>query len=181
MQERTPRSLAPTAADRAQRPAGPDSCLHRIFERQAHHNPNAVAITSDTERLTYGQLNRQANRLSHHLAAMGVGAESRVLLCMDRSPQMVVGILASLKAGGCYVPLDPTYPFERLAFMLKDAGGRVLVGPESLTEGLIGDGVEVEHVAPEGKAVAKCDDGDLCASVQPDNLVGCPQCLHQLL
>src|SRR4030095_5497086 len=86
--------------------------LHQLFEEQVARTPNAVAISFEEERLTYAELNARANRLAHHLRAQGVGAETLVALCFDRSPEMVVAILGILKAGGAYVPLEPANPKE---------------------------------------------------------------------
>ncbi|MCB0167205.1 MAG: amino acid adenylation domain-containing protein, partial [Anaerolineae bacterium] len=98
-----------------------DQCLPQLFEEQVERTPNAVAAVYQDRRLTYHQLNQQANRLAHYLRSIGVGPETLVGLCIQRSPEMVVGLLAILKAGGAYVPLDPSYPPERLAFMMADA------------------------------------------------------------
>ena len=98
-----------------------DVCLHQLFERQVERTPNAIAATFGASRLTYAQLNARANRLAHRLIAQGVGPESRVAICADRSIAMVVALLGILKAGGAYVPLDPSYPSERLAHILGDA------------------------------------------------------------
>ena len=81
----------------------------------------------EEERLCYGELDRRANQLAHHLRALGVGPETVVGLCLARSLDLIVGLLGILKAGGAYLPLDPDYPRERLAFMLADAGARVLI------------------------------------------------------
>jgi amino acid adenylation domain-containing protein len=97
-------------------------CVHELFERHAARTPEAIAISFEGERLTYGELNRRANRLAHHLRTLGVGPESVVGVALDRSPELVVGLLAILKAGGAYVPIDPDYPQARIAFMLDDAG-----------------------------------------------------------
>ena len=105
-----------TAADYPQ-----DRCIHQLFEEQVARTPEAVAVVFEDEQLTYGELNARANRLAHHLRGCGVGPEVLVGLCLERSPEMVVGLLGILKAGGAYVPLDPAYPQERLAFMLEDA------------------------------------------------------------
>jgi amino acid adenylation domain-containing protein len=99
-----------------------ESGLHHLFEAQARRTPNAVALTCGDARLSYVELNERANRLAHYLRAQGVGAQSLVGVCVERSPGMVVGLLAILKAGGAYVPLDPEYPQERLSFMLADSG-----------------------------------------------------------
>jgi amino acid adenylation domain-containing protein len=91
-----------------------DRCLHQLFEAQAAQFPDAVAVVCDDRQLTYHELNRRANRLAHHLQALGVGANVPVAVCMERSLEMVQGVLAILKAGGFYVPLDPHWPEERL-------------------------------------------------------------------
>ncbi|MEW5926514.1 MAG: amino acid adenylation domain-containing protein [Gemmatimonadota bacterium] len=104
--------------------------LHRLFERQAERSPDAVAVRSGERSLTYAELDRRANRLAHALAALGVGPEVPVALCLERSPEMVAALLGVLKAGGAYVPLDPAYPVERLAQTLADCGAPVLVTEE---------------------------------------------------
>jgi amino acid adenylation domain-containing protein len=105
-----------------------DNCLiHELFENQVQRDPNALAVVSGTESLRYGELNRRANQLAHHLRTLGVGPDQPVALCLERGPEMIVGVLGILKAGGAYVPLDPAYPLERLAWMLADAAPRVLL------------------------------------------------------
>ncbi|HEX8353468.1 MAG TPA: condensation domain-containing protein, partial [Pyrinomonadaceae bacterium] len=111
-------------------------CLHELFERQVRLTPDAPALTFDGASLTYSELNARANRLAHYLRRHGVGAESRVALLMERSAGMVVSVLAVLKAGGCYVPLDPQYPPGRLAFMLEDSGAEVILTESSLAGNL---------------------------------------------
>ncbi|HEY2739953.1 MAG TPA: amino acid adenylation domain-containing protein, partial [Thermoanaerobaculia bacterium] len=113
-------------------PAGGEGrqTLHARFERQARRTPNAVAVTFEGLSLTYAELNRRANQLAWHLRALGVGPEDRVGLRGERSPELLEGILGILKAGAAYVPLDPRYPSERLAYMAEDAGVRVVVGTE---------------------------------------------------
>ena len=98
-----------------------ETSLPRLFEAQAARAAEKVAVICEAESLTYNELNARANQLAHHLRALGVGRESLVGICVDRSLEMAVGILAILKSGGAYLPLDPEYPAERLAFMLTDA------------------------------------------------------------
>ncbi|HVH12903.1 MAG TPA: amino acid adenylation domain-containing protein, partial [Longimicrobium sp.] len=98
-----------------------ESCIHERFEAQAARTPDATAVVSAMGSLTYAELNARANRLAHHLRALGVGPGMRVGLCVERSPAMVVGVLGVLKAGGVFVPLDPSYPRERLEYMLADS------------------------------------------------------------
>ena len=96
-------------------------CIHQRFEAQVHQNPDAVALVHDNKTLSYGQLNGNANRLAHRLIELGVRPDDRVASCVERSFAMVIGILAILKAGGGYVPLDPSYPCQRLAYILQDS------------------------------------------------------------
>src|SRR5581483_5700962 len=110
-----------------------DRCVHELFEEQAARTPEAVAVVYEGAALNYRQLNARANRLAHHLRGLGVGPDVIVGLCVERSLEMVVGLLGILKAGGAYLPLDPQYPAERLAFMLKDAAAPVLVTQSGLT------------------------------------------------
>ena len=110
--------------------------VHGLFEEQVERTPEAVAVVFGEERLTYGQLNERSNRLARYLRKRGVGPEVLVGLCVERSLEMVVGLLAILKAGGAYVPLDPNYPRQRVAFMLEDAAARVVLSQESLVETL---------------------------------------------
>ncbi len=109
-----------------------DACIHELFEAQAAATPHALAVAFGEERLTYRQLNERANRLAHHLRDLGVGPDALVAICVERSIEMIVGFLGILKAGGAYLPLEPSYPRERLAFMLNDADARVLVTNKKL-------------------------------------------------
>jgi aspartate racemase len=113
-----------------------EKTVHELFEEQAKKTPQAEAVVFGRERLSYGQLNERANRLAGFLSKRGVGPEVLVGLCVERSLEMVVGLLGILKAGGAYVPLDPAYPKERLAFMLEDTGAPVVLTQESLSESL---------------------------------------------
>ncbi|TAF12220.1 MAG: amino acid adenylation domain-containing protein [Nostocales cyanobacterium] len=97
-----------------------NKCIHQVFAEQVEKTPDAVAVVFENQQLTYRELNAKANQLAHHLQAMGVGQEVLVGLCVERSLEVIIGILGILKAGGVYVPLDPAYPQERLAFMLED-------------------------------------------------------------
>ncbi|HRI70538.1 MAG TPA: acyltransferase domain-containing protein, partial [Polyangium sp.] len=131
-----------TAAERHQilvewndtaQPFPQDICIQQIFEQQVQKTPNAIAVVSQHQRLTYAELDTRANQLAHHLRSLGVGPEAHVGICLERSTEMLVAILAVLKAGGAYVPLDPTYPVERLRFMAEDAGLRVLLMQPSVS------------------------------------------------
>jgi amino acid adenylation domain-containing protein len=113
-----------------------DRCIHELFEAQVEQTPDAVAITFEGRQLTYRELNARSNQLAHFLVKRGVGPEVMVGICVERSMEMVIGLLGILKAGGAYVPLDPEYPKDRLAFMLEDARVAVLLTPERLIERL---------------------------------------------
>ena len=113
-----------------------DRCAHELFETQVERTPDAIAVVFQNEQLTYQELNARANQLAHQLRRFGVGPDLLVGICVERSPEMVVGLLAILKAGGAYVPLDPSCPSERLAFMLKDANVFVLLTQASLIDKL---------------------------------------------
>jgi amino acid adenylation domain-containing protein len=113
-----------------------DKCIHQLFEAQVERTPNAIAVVFEDQQLTYHELNGRANQLAHHLQSLDVEPEVLVGICVERSLEMVVGLLAILKAGGAYVPLSPTYPKERLAFMLADAEVPILLTQEKLVENL---------------------------------------------
>ncbi|KAF9396662.1 hypothetical protein CPC16_010233, partial [Podila verticillata] len=102
-------------------------CSHQLFEAQVARTPAATALVHEDQTLSYAQLNAQANRLAHRLIELGVQPDARVALCVERSPAMVVGLLAILKAGGAYVPLDPAYPGERLTHILADAAPDIVL------------------------------------------------------
>ncbi|WP_231295569.1 non-ribosomal peptide synthetase [Gloeocapsa sp. PCC 7428] len=107
--------------------------LHQLFEAQVEKTPNAVAVVHENQHLTYQHLNQKANQLAHYLQKHGVAPEVLVGICLERSLEMIVGLLAILKAGGAYLPLDPAYPQERLAYMLADAQVSVLLTQESFS------------------------------------------------
>jgi fengycin family lipopeptide synthetase B len=109
-----------------------DKCIHQLFEEQVGRTPDAVAVVFEGEQLTYQELNRRANQLAHYLQCLGVGPDVLVSICVERSLEMVVGLLGILKAGGAYVPLDPAYPKDRLAFMLADTQAPVLITQQQL-------------------------------------------------
>ncbi|MFL9458777.1 amino acid adenylation domain-containing protein [Tolypothrix bouteillei VB521301_2] len=113
-----------------------DKCIHQLFEEQAARTPDANAVVFEDQQLTYSELNCLANQLAHYLQSLGVGADVLVGLCVERSTDMIVGLLGILKAGGAYVPLDPEYPQERLSFMLEDTQVSLLVTQQRLVERL---------------------------------------------
>jgi putative pyridoxal-dependent aspartate 1-decarboxylase len=109
-----------------------EQCIHELFEAQVRKTPDAIALCFEGCQLTYDALNRAANRVAHYLMSIGVGPEQRIGLCVERSPEMVIGILGILKAGGVYVPLDPAYPPEHIADLLDDSGVQLVLTREHL-------------------------------------------------
>ena len=111
-----------------------DKTIHQLFEEQVKKIPNDTAVIFEDQVLTYQQLNEKANQLAHYLRAQGVGSETLVAIGVERSLEMIIGLLAILKAGGAYIPLDPTYPEDRLQFMLEDTRASVLITQAHLKE-----------------------------------------------
>ena len=120
-----------------------DQPLQTLFEQQAQRRPDAIALQAGEQQLTYRQLNEQANRLAHHLREQGVHPDSRVAICVERSLDLIVGLLGILKAGGAYVPLDPDYPLERLHYMLQDSAPVAVLVHEATRNLLADPGVPV--------------------------------------
>jgi amino acid adenylation domain-containing protein len=145
-------------------------CLHQRFEAQARRTPEAVALTVEGRALSYGELNARANRLAHHLRSLGVEPESPVGLCVERSAEMIVGVLGILKAGGAYVPLDPVYPPERLAFLLADSGVRILLTQDALLDRLPEHESFVVCLDSGWDAIARHDDADPPNVTTPEGL-----------
>src|SRR5256885_1838025 len=113
-----------------------ETSFPRLFEHQVSIRPDATAIVCENQQLTFRELNARANQLAGHLQTLGISRESIVGICIDRSVEMAVAIIATLKAGAAYLPLDPEYPTERLAFMLEDARPAVVLTKASLVENL---------------------------------------------
>ena len=102
-------------------------CIHQLFEAQVEKTPDKIAVLFESQQLTYQELNQKANQLAHYLQSVGIETQTRVGICLERSEKMLIGLLAILKAGGTYIPLDPAFPQERLTFMLEDSGVNFLV------------------------------------------------------
>ena len=147
-----------------------DQCLHQLVEQQAGRTPEAVALVFGGRTLTYRELNGRANQLAHHLRALGVGADSLVGVCVERSFEMVIGLLGTLKAGGAYVPLDPEYPKDRLAFMIEDANVPVLLTQEHLVAGLPTHGARVVCLDADRDQIAREITDNPCCITGPDQL-----------
>ena len=117
-------------------PSSPDTCLHDLFEAEARRRPQAPALVFMDRVLSYGDVNDKANRVARCLIAHGVRPDILVALCVDRSPEMVIGVLGILKAGGAYLPIDPTYPQDRIAYMLDDSAVEVVITQRHLAQRL---------------------------------------------
>ncbi|MEH2072610.1 MAG: MupA/Atu3671 family FMN-dependent luciferase-like monooxygenase [Nostoc sp.] len=147
-----------------------EKCIHQLFEAQVERTPNAVAVVFQDEELTYGQLNTKANQLAHYLRSLGVKPDVLVGICVERSLDMIIGLLAILKAGGAYVPLDPAYPQERLTFMLADAQVPVLLTQQQLLEKLPNSGASIVCLDTDWQIIQMASDQNLPTAFSPENL-----------
>ena len=138
-----------------------------LFERQAARTPDAAAVVFESAELSYGELDRRANRLARHLRALGVGVETVVGIMLERGPDQVIAALATWKAGGAYLPVDPVYPAARRGYMLADSGAAVLVTRAGLREGMeTGRAREVDR-EDAWRAAEGVEDGPLGIGVDP--------------
>ncbi len=148
----------------------PAQLLQQRFEEQVRRSPGHPAVQFRRHSLGYAQLNARANRLAHHLRGLGIGADSLVGLCVERSLDMIVGMLAILKAGGAYVPLDPDYPQERLDFMLRDTHAAVVLTQSGFRERLSGSAAQLLSLDTDGAQWAGRPDSDPAAVASLDSL-----------
>lgn len=148
----------------------PDRCLHELFEAQAARTPDAAAVVFEDRQLTYGELNRRANQLAHHLQGLGVGPDVLVGVCMERSLEMVTALYGILKAGGAYVPLDPEYPADRVAFMLQDARAPVLLTQARLAGSLPIHDTRVICLDSDWETIARESGDNPVGSAKAENL-----------
>ncbi|HYA91761.1 MAG TPA: amino acid adenylation domain-containing protein, partial [Thermodesulfobacteriota bacterium] len=146
-------------------------CVHQIFEFEAERLPNTVAVVFDGEEITYRELNEQANRLAHFLKKNGVNQETLVGIYMERSLGLIVALLGVLKAGGAYLPLDPMYPQERLAFMLDDSGAQVVLTHGFLAKNLSPCRAQVVCLDSVQDTINREDNGNPLPVATPNNLV----------
>jgi amino acid adenylation domain-containing protein len=145
-------------------------CLHQLFEAQVERTSSADAILFINERISYSGLNKRANKVGHRLRAMGVGPETLVAICMERSVQMVVAMIGILKAGGAYVPVDPKYPKDRVAFMLDDSRASVIITQEQFIAQLPKEGVKILCLDASGEVVESESDKNPPPSARPTDL-----------
>ena len=148
-----------------------DVCAHQLFEAQVERTPDAVAVALEDQRLSYRELNARANKLAHHLRGLGVGEGKVVGIFMERSFEMIVGVLGTLKAGAACLPLDPSYPQERLDFMLRDAAGPVVLTQEHLAADLPQTGVRVVCLDADWDDIARSNDEDPRIAVTPESWI----------
>ncbi|CAD5971665.1 Gramicidin S synthase 2 [Planktothrix agardhii] len=149
-----------------------DKCIYQLFEEQVERTPNAVAVVFEEQELTYNELNCRANQLAHYLQSLGVKPDELVGICVERSLEMIVGLLGILKAGGAYVPLDPEYPQERLSFMLEDAGLKVLLTQQKLIDKLCESQANINIVCVDADlpVIFKEEQKNLITTIKSSNL-----------
>ncbi|BCU12466.1 non-ribosomal peptide synthetase [Microcystis aeruginosa] len=147
-----------------------NKCIHQLFEEQVKRTPEAVAVVYSDQQLTYNELNCRANQLAHYLQSLGVKPEQLVGICLERSLEMIVGLLGILKAGAAYVPLDPEYPIERLSFMLEDAQLSVLLTQQKLGENLPQHQASIICLDTDWEKIAENSHSNPENTVTPDNL-----------
>jgi amino acid adenylation domain-containing protein len=147
-----------------------ESTMHQLFEQQASRIPDAVAVVSGTERMTYRELNERANQLARTLRAKGVKPDLLVAVCFERSLEMIVSFLAVLKSGGAYLPIDSSYPKERLAMMLEDARPTVLLTQQRLVANLPEHNAEIICVDKDWPEIDLEEKGNLPPTARPENL-----------
>ncbi|HEY9747253.1 MAG TPA: amino acid adenylation domain-containing protein, partial [Allocoleopsis sp.] len=145
-------------------------CLHQWVEAQVECTPDAIAVSCEGQHLSYADLNQRANQLAHHLQSLGVQPDTLVGICVDRSLEMVIGLLGILKAGGAYVPFDPSYPSERLAFMLEDAQVPILLTQTHLVDRLPPHQAKVICLDADWEQIAQGYKHNPKSGVTPDNL-----------
>ncbi|HLO62573.1 MAG TPA: amino acid adenylation domain-containing protein, partial [Azonexus sp.] len=148
----------------------PNRCVHELFEQQAARTPDAVAVIHAGQATTYRELNARANQLAHALKRRSIGPESLVGVCLGRSADLLVALLAVWKAGAAYVPLDPSYPAERLAFMVRDAGLRLLLTERRCRPLFAADTVDALCLDADWAGIAREKAGNLPAKATPANL-----------
>ena len=147
-----------------------DTCLHQLIEAQVEKTPTAIAVVFENQQLTYQELNTRANQLAHYLQSLGVGPDVLVGICVDRSLEMVIGLLGILKAGGAYVPLDPGYPQERLAYMLADSQVVVLLTQQRLVDSLPQHSTRLVLLDADSEHIAQQSQENPISGTKADNL-----------
>ncbi|MFO0163246.1 MAG: non-ribosomal peptide synthetase, partial [Microcystis sp.] len=147
-----------------------DKCIHQLFEEQVERTPDNIAVVFEDQQLNYRELNARANQLAHYLQNLGVGPDVLVGICVERSLEMMVGLLGILKAGGGYLPIDPEYPTERLLYILQDAQVRVLLTQKHLIAGLPKHQSELVCLDTDWSFTTQAQESNPGCEVQPENL-----------
>jgi len=146
-----------------------DQLIVQLFEQQVEQKPEAVAVVFDEQRLTYRELNERANQLAHHLCAKGIGPEVLVGLCVDRSVEMVIGLLGILKAGGAYVPLEPAVPKERLEFLIENSQMAMMLTQQPLLTSIPAERVPVVCLDSDWEVISSHSKENPTSGVSGDN------------
>jgi len=146
-----------------------DRCVHEMFEEQAARTPDAIAVVCGAMEVTYGEVNRRANQLAHYLRDRGAGPEAAIAICVDRSPEMVIGVLGILKSGGAYVPLDPAHPLHRRQHILADTRASLIVTQRHLREQCPAD-IAVICMDQDQRVIAGCSPANPRLLAKPENL-----------
>ncbi|KAB8315461.1 non-ribosomal peptide synthetase [Tolypothrix campylonemoides VB511288] len=147
-----------------------DKCIHQLFEEQVEKTPSDIAVIFEDQQLSYRELNNRANQLAHYLQQLGVEPDVIVGICVERSIEMVVGLLAIMKAGGAYMPLDPAYPKERLAFTLSDSQVSVLLAHAHLVNDLPPHSAQLVCIDTDSTAFADYSSENVVSNAMPENL-----------
>jgi amino acid adenylation domain-containing protein len=144
--------------------------LHELFEARAAEVPDVTAVEFGEQQMSYQELNYRANQLAHHLVALGVGPEVRVAICLARSIEMIIALLGTLKAGGAYIPLDPSYPRQRNAFVLQDSHAAVVLAQQSTMESLPAGSIDIVSVDADSHRISRESGENIGGDLSPANL-----------
>jgi amino acid adenylation domain-containing protein len=154
----------------ATRAVYPNSCVHELFERQVARDPGAIAVVCGERQLSYRELNQRANQVARYLRRLGVRSENLVAVCLERSLEMVIALLGVWKAGGAHLPLDPSYPQDRLSFMIGDAGVKVLLTDEKCKRLFSSPSPKAVDLHSDWPVIARENTGNLGTTAMPSNL-----------
>jgi amino acid adenylation domain-containing protein len=154
----------------SERPYPQDQCIHELFRERAERGPERIALLDESQQVSYGELNRRANQLGRYLQGLGVGPETVVGLCLERSAEMVLALLGALKAGGAYLPLDPESPLERLGYLLEDGGVGVVLTERKLEKRLPSFWGQTVCLDLDWERISRESESEPESTVTPENL-----------